>query len=147
MPKLLASFLSSMLICLIGAYMEYTPSTVRLNELQYATYLELFVQGWLIVLPIFLLLVWPLSVLLQALLVRFFDGWPKAAIWWMYLIGHMAGGAAAGWLFTVTSSQGEWNTNKWPFMLAALMYWAAELLFQSVQRNRKKSVQYPGSLE
>ncbi|WP_054956841.1 hypothetical protein [Paenibacillus dakarensis] len=140
MSKWISALLSSLLICLIAAYGDYTPIDMRETGIGYESYFMLFITGWIILFPVYLLLGVPLSLVLDAAVERLFNGAPKGVAIAMKLISYLLGSVALGWGFSLLMGAGDWTAYRYPFMLGASVYWAfQELLRWAQKRIRRKA--------
>lgn len=147
MSKWLAALLSSLLICLVAAYLDYTPHDVREAGISYSSFFRLFIVGWVILFPMYLLLGIPLSLIIDLGISRFFYEAPKAVVLLMKPISYVLGGVLAGWLFSFVVGTGGWNTYKYPFMMGALIFWAFQEMISLIGRKlRMKSVRHRSSM-
>lgn len=138
MIKFLAAFFSSLLICLVASYLDYTPEDMRVEGESYYSYFRLFIIGWIILFPMYLVLGIPLSLLMDGAVAQFFGEAPKAAIFFMKPISYMLAGVLGGWLFSLFMGMGEWYTYRYPFMLGALLFWAIQESIRFIQKKCKK---------
>lgn len=124
--KLLAALFSSLLICLVAAYLDYTPVDVREAGISYYSYFRLFIIGWIIIFPMYLILGIPLSLLMDGAVARFFYEAPKGVAFLMKPISYLLASFVGGWLFSLFVGYGGWHTYKYPFMLGALIFWVTQ---------------------
>lgn len=139
MAKFWAALLSSLLICLVGAYMDYTPVDLRETGILYPSMFRLFLSGWIILFPIYLVLGIPLSMMIDGILLRFFEGAPNWILPWMTPVTYLLGGVAAGWLFSLFTGVGAWDAYKWPFMMGAIIFWGFQEAFKLLGKRMGSS--------
>lgn len=143
MSKWLAALLSSLLICLVAAYLDYTPMDVREVGVSYNSYFRVFIVGWIILFPMYLFLGIPISLIIDLAIARFFYEAPKGVSFSMKFISYLLGGVAVGWCYSVVVGYGGWGTYKYPFMLGALIFWVIqEGLRLFGRRLRSKSIRH-----
>lgn len=140
MSKWLAALLSSLLICLVAAYLDYTPMDMREIGVSYNSYFRLFIVGWIILFPMYLFLGIPISLIIDAAIARFFHEAPKGVAFSMKLISYLLGGVAVGWIYSSVVGYGGWGTYKYPFMLGAFIFWATQEIIRLLVRRVKKQV-------
>lgn len=140
MSKWLAALLSSLLICLVAAYLDYTPVNVREVGVSYNSYFRLFIVGWIILFPMYLFLGIPISLIIDAAIARFFYEAPRGVAFCMKLISYLLGGVAVGWIYSAVVGYGDWDTYKYPFMLGAFIFWTIQEMIRLLVRRVKKQV-------
>lgn len=128
--KWLAALLSSLFICLVAAYWDYTPIDVRETGISYVSFFWLFFVGWIILLPIYILIGIPVSLLLDMAIYRLFYEAPRGIAFFMKPISYLLASVVVGWLFSLFTGTGGWGTYKYPFMLGAWIFW----IFQEIMR-------------
>ncbi|MGM1045538.1 MAG: hypothetical protein ACQEXX_05265 [Bacillota bacterium] len=143
MSKLLAALFSSLLICLVAAYLDYTPMDVREVGVSYYSYFRLFIVGWIIIFPMYLVLGIPLSLIMDGAVARFFYEAPKGVAFCMKPISYLLASVAAGWLFSLLVGTGGWNTYKYPFMLGALLFWGTQEIIRLIGRKLRMGSNRP----
>lgn len=146
MSKWLAALLSSVFICQIAAYLDYTPIGARESGISYISLFRLFFVGWIIIFPIYMLIGIPISLLNDLVINRLFYEAPKGVALIMKPISYMLASVAVGWLFSLFTGVGGWNTYKYPFMMGALIFWVFQELLRWIGKRLKRAKRHSTSV-